>query len=381
MMGQPPPGLPLSASQYAHVLWLMDMALYASLAFIAVLVVIKVVQMVLGQFRPRVSVTYNSGDRKIAPAGLTLLEISRLSRVPHASMCGGRARCSTCRVQVLNGLEFLEPPARTSKWPSNVPGSTPLTSGLPARCAHAPTFRWSRWCRRLKALRGTSSLDRYQTGVERDITIMFVDIRGFTRFSDGRLPYDIVFILNQYLGRMSDAIIAKGGYVDKFMGDGIMALFGMETGEAAGARAALAAAAGVSKAVAELNKGHVADLSEPMRIGIGIHTGECILGRIGSSALHEAGDRITALGDTVNTASRLEGHSKSLGVEVVVSQSTLDAAGIAADQAELTSVEVRGKEQTVPCLALKRPTILRACSAATNQPGRDIRQHRQIMPH
>jgi class 3 adenylate cyclase len=167
------------------------------------------------------------------------------------------------------------------------------------------------------------------------------------------MPYDIVFILNQYLGRMSDAIIAEGGYVDKFMGDGILALFGMETDETAGARAALAAAAGISKAVAELNKGQVADLSDPMRIGIGIHTGECILGRIGSSALHEAGDRITALGDTVNTASRLEGHSKSLGVEVVVSQSTLDAAGIAADQAELTSVEVRGKEQTVPCLAVE----------------------------
>jgi adenylate cyclase len=215
----------------------------------------------------------------------------------------------------------------------------------------------------------TSSLDRYQTGVERNVTIMFVDIRGFTRFSEGRMPYDIVFILNQYLGRMSDAIIAEGGYVDKFMGDGILALFGMETDETAGARAALAAAAGISKAVAELNKGQVADLSDPMRIGIGIHTGECILGRIGSSALHEAGDRITALGDTVNTASRLEGHSKSLGVEVVVSQSTLDAAGIAADQAELTSVEVRGKEQTVPCLALESANDL-ARLLGSNEPAR-----------
>jgi adenylate cyclase len=188
---------------------------------------------------------------------------------------------------------------------------------------------------------------------------MFVDIRGFTRFSEGRLPYDIVFILNQYLGRMSDAIIAKGGYVDKFMGDGIMALFGMETGEAAGARAALAAAAGISKAVAELNKGHVADLVRAHAHWNWHSHRRVHLGASAASALHEAGDRITALGDTVNTASRLEGHSKSLGVEVVVSQSTLDAAGIAADQAELSSVEVRGKEN--PCLAwrCKRPTILR----------------------
>jgi adenylate cyclase len=366
--GQPPPGLPLSASQFAQILWLMDVALYASLAFIAVLAAIKVVQTVFGRFRPRVAVTYNSGERKIAPAGLTLLEISRLSRVPHASMCGGRARCSTCRVQVINGLEFLEPPGPDEQ------------RALERAGINAPDIRLACQVRPLadlsvvtlvpaaRAVR-TSSLDRYQTGVERNVTIMFVDIRGFTRFSEGRMPYDIVFILNQYLGRMSDAIIAEGGYVDKFMGDGILALFGMETDETAGARAALAAAAGISKAVAELNKGQVADLSDPMRIGIGIHTGECILGRIGSSALHEAGDRITALGDTVNTASRLEGHSKSLGVEVVVSQSTLDAAGIAADQAELTSVEVRGKEQTVPCLAVENANDL-ARLLGSNEPAR-----------
>jgi adenylate cyclase len=317
--GQPPPGLPLSASQYAHVLWLMDMALYASLAFIAVLVVIKAVQMVLGQFKPRVSVTYNSGDRKTAPAGLTLLEISRLSRVPHASMCGGRARCSTCRVQVLNGLEFLERPGPDEQMALERAGIDAPDIRLACQVRPRADLSVVTLVPAAESAARYTSLDRYQTGVERDITIMFVDIRGFTRFSDGRLPYDIVFILNQYLGRMSDAIIAKGGYVDKFMGDGIMALFGMETGEAAGARAALAAAAGVSKAVAELNKGHVADLSEPMRIGIGIHTGECILGRIGASAHHEAGDRITALGDAVNTASRLEGHSKTLGVELVVS--------------------------------------------------------------
>jgi adenylate cyclase len=198
---------------------------------------------------------------------------------------------------------------------------------------------------------------------------MFVDIRGFTRFSDGRLPYDIVFILNQYLGRMSDAIIAEGGYVDKFMGDGIMALFGMEARQAAGARAALAAAAGISKAVAELNKGHAADLSEPMRIGIGIHTGECILGRIGASAHHEAGDRITALGDAVNTASRLEGHSKTLGVELVVSQTTLNAAGITPDKTDLTRVEVRGKEESVSCLAVQNAVDI-AVTLDTNIPAK-----------
>ena len=108
--GTPPPGLPLPPDQYAELIGLMDAALYLTLAVIGLLAAIKAVQLVLSNMKDKVSITYNRAETRTAPEGLTLLEISRLSRIPHASVCGGRARCSTCRVQVVNGLEHLAPP-------------------------------------------------------------------------------------------------------------------------------------------------------------------------------------------------------------------------------------------------------------------------------
>jgi adenylate cyclase len=197
-----------------------------------------------------------------------------------------------------------------------------------------------------------TSRDKYAHGVEQIVTLMFIDIRGFTQFSEGRLPYDVVHILNHYMGRMSEEITANSGYVDKFMGDGIMAIFGMDDAQGHGAASALRAAVEVSNAVDELNRVHKADLSEPFRIGIGIHTGEAILGRIGTSKAHSAGERITALGDTVNTASRLEALTKQLQVEIVVSQSTLQTANIGENGLDMENYEIRGREDTISGISL-----------------------------
>jgi adenylate cyclase len=350
--GAPPAGLPLPQEQYSQLVALMDTALYLTLAVIALLATIKVIQVVLGNMKDKVRVTYNRAETRSAPEGLTLLEISRLSRIPHASVCGGRARCSTCRVQVVSGLEHLA-----------LPG-TDEARALQRAGIQSPDIRLACQVRP----RGDLSVitlvpagadvrpvrqDNYSAGVDRVVTVMFIDLRGFTRFSEGRLPYDVVFILNQYLAGISAAIAANGGYVDKFMGDGIMALFGMEGAARDGARAALRAVADIARAVDEVNSAHVADMAQPMRYGIGIHTGEAILGRVGSSRSHSAGDRVTALGDTVNTASRLESLSKELGVEAVVSKATLIAAEVSMNGLVLTPVEVRGRSGTVDCLKIK----------------------------
>lgn len=355
--GEVPEGLPLAASQYATLLWLMDMALYGSLAFIGVLVTVKLVQLTRLKLLPKVAVTYNNQVTRTVPAGMTLLEISRMARVPHASMCGGKARCSTCRVQVLHGSEALQPPGDEELRALKRAGIT--SPHIRLACQVRPRSDLS--VITLVAAAGRSvraGPDRYAAGVERTVTIMFVDIRGFTRFSEGRLPYDVLFILNQYLERMSDQIIRHGGYVDKFMGDGILAVFGMETDSAAGANSALLAAASLSAVLDDLNGLHEDELAEPLRIGIGIHTGECILGRVGASNHHEAGDRITVLGDTVNTASRLEASSKELGVEAVISVEALTAAGRAVDTARLVTIEVRGRVGKVECLPLASARLL-----------------------
>jgi adenylate cyclase len=357
--GEVPEGLPLAASQYATVLWLMDVALYMSLAFIGMLLTIKLVQLTRLKLLPKVAVTYNNQITRTVPAGMTLLEISRVARVPHASMCGGKARCSTCRVQVLHGMEALLPPGEEELRALKRAGIT--SPHIRLACQVRPRSDLS--VITLVAATGRSGRtgpDKYAAGVERTVTIMFVDIRGFTRFSEGRLPYDVLFILNQYLERMSEQIIRHGGYVDKFMGDGILAVFGMETDAATGARSALAAASGLSTVLDELNSLHEDELADPLRIGIGIHTGECILGRVGASRNHEAGDRITVLGDTVNTTSRLETSSKELGVEAVISVETLTAAGRAADKTALVTIEVRGRTGTVDCLPLVSARLLDA---------------------
>ena len=132
---------------------------------------------------------------------------------------------------------------------------------------------------------------------------MFADIRGFTALSEGRLPYDVVFILNRYFA--ADRAVrsrAPAGESTNFIGDGVMALFGIESGAVEGCREALAAARLMSQRMGELNASLRAEVDQPLRIGIGIHAGPVIIGEMG----YGAASSITAIGDAVNTASRLD---------------------------------------------------------------------------
>lgn len=338
---------PLVSEQYTTIVRIMDMALYASLALIAAVVLIKAGQWVTAGFKPKVSVVYNNTITKTAPAGLTLLEISREAGIPHASVCGGRARCSTCRVKIVSGGENLLPADAQELKVLSRAGIDSADVRLACQIRPRDQISIIPLVPAGRATDRRSSRDKYAHGVEQIVTLMFIDIRGFTKFSEGRLPYDVVHLLNQYMGRMSEVITSHSGYVDKFMGDGIMAIFGMEDETGHGAANALRAAIEISNALDELNQAHQGTLSEPLCIGIGIHTGEAILGRIGTSKAHTAGERITALGDTVNTASRLEALTKQLQKEIVVSQSTLQTANL--DQASLAmeTYEIRGREDTI----------------------------------
>jgi len=343
---------PFSNEQFSTIATIMDIAMYASLALIAAVVLIKAGQWISAGLKPKVTVTYNNAITKTAPAGLTLLEISRETGIPHASVCGGRARCSTCRVQIISGGEGLQPADAHELKVLNRAGINSPDVRLACQIRPRDTISVVPLVPAGRVADKQSSRDKYAHGVEQVVTLMFIDIRGFTKFSEGRLPYDVVHILNHYMGRMSEEITAHSGYVDKFMGDGIMAIFGMDDANGHGAANALRAAIEVSKAMDELNRIHEADLSEPLRIGIGIHTGEAILGRIGTSKAHSAGERITALGDTVNTASRLEALTKQLQVEVVVSQTTLENANIDESGMAMEAYEIRGREDTISGISL-----------------------------
>jgi adenylate cyclase len=138
---------------------------------------------------------------------------------------------------------------------------------------------------------------------------------------------------------MGHAVEAAGGRIDKFIGDGVMALFGLDTGVEAGCREALAAARDMAERMEILNRALVHDISEPLRIGIGIHTGPAIVGEMG----YGTAVSITAVGDSVNTASRIESLTKTYACQLVVSEAVVLRAGIDLADAPRHEIEIRGR--------------------------------------
>jgi adenylate cyclase len=283
------------------------------------------------------------GDRKRVdmPTGLSVLEMSRIAGIPHASVCGGRGRCSTCRVRVGGPDRAKLPPASPEEQkvlarvgaPENVrlacqlrppPGRYRITPLLPPGSGPVEAYR-----RQPQA-----------HGGERYVAILFADIRGFTSISEGRLPYDVVFLLNRYFRATGQAVQAAGGRLDKFIGDGVMAIFGLDREPEIACREALDGARRMSLALEELNEALSGDLDQPLRIGIGLHAGPAIVGEMG----FERVSSLTAIGDTVNTASRLEALTKDFKAELVVSQELLDRAGIDLPDAPLHDVDIRGRQ-------------------------------------
>lgn len=302
-----------------------------------------------------VRLNYASGRTVVAHPGLTVLDISRLNNIPHASVCGGRGRCSTCRVRIVGPDSATLPPPDAAEQrvlsrfgaPANVrlacqlrppPGEYRVAPLLPAGAQPSDAYS------------GT----KLSLGGERMIAVMFVDLRGFTAFSEKRLPYDVVFILNRYFRAVGQAIEDAGGRVDKFIGDGVMALFGLDVDGARAARQSLDAARRIALAIGDFNESLTGEIDEPLRIGIGIHAGPAIVGDLG----HGRATTLTAIGDTVNTASRLEAQSKDFAAQLVVSQDLLDLAGVKLDVGERHEVEVRGREERLRVHVVKEAALL-----------------------
>ena len=179
------------------------------------------------------------------------------------------------------------------------------------------------------------------------MTVLFADIRNFTSMSESLNPHEVVEMLNAYFSRVCEPILAQGGTVDKFIGDAVMAVFGSPALQADHARRALRAALAMAEKAREFrawmekrfpNRG----LSD-FRIGIGVHTGEAVVGNIGSPQRFE----FTAIGDTVNTASRLEGLTKELGWTIVASSGTIAAAGPGVVTGGREELRVKGRREAV----------------------------------
>lgn len=282
--------------------------------------------------------TYPGGRRVPVLDGMTILDASRSAGIPHASLCGGRGRCSTCRSRISPNSPRLPTPTAEEARVLRRVGAPP---NVRLACQLRPNVNLTV----VPLLPSTATpadgflQQPYVQGREQDVAILFADLRGFTRFSEHRLPYDVVFVLNQYFAAMGDAVAGAGGYLDKFIGDGVMALFGLTSGPEHGCREALAAALEMSRALDRLNETLANDLREPLRIGIGIHVGHVIVGEMG----HGRAKSLTAIGDAVNTASRLESLTKELGAQLIVSADTSERAGVDLSKFPRHEIEVRGR--------------------------------------
>jgi len=325
------------------------------------------------QSGPKISISYVGGPTvKVAP-GPTLLEISRMHKLPHASVCGGRARCSTCRVRIDEGAESLPAPA----FPEAVTlGSISAPPNVRLACQVRPqsSITVTRLLRPgSTGPEGADLLESDSGGVERPMAVMMLDMRDFTRLSEKKLPYDVVFFLNEFFAATGSAINLHGGWIDKFLGDGLIAVFGQRHGVEAGCRQALRAARAIDLALDYVNAKLEIELGRPLQVGMGIDAGPLLLGRIGFG---ESVD-LTVVGTAVNVASRLETLAKEKGMQIVLSRAVARYAGWEPSDEFMTTVPVRGVQEPIEVIGIDRGRNLPASILAfgdgedekTSKPG------------
>lgn len=277
-----------------------------------------------------------------------ILEASLRAGIPHTHICGGSARCSTCRVLIVEGLEFcsprtspetelakklqLEPQVRLA-CQTQIAGGKVILRRLAIDSEDLETFN--------NQVAGKSNAN--PVGKEKKIAILFADIRGFTPFAESLLPYDVIYVLNRYFQKMGYVINRNGGMINNYMGDGFMALFGLENPDKA-AHQAVRAGIEMLEEIETLNPYFETLYNHRLRIGIGVHCGWAVVGNLGASK----SQTVTAIGDAVNLASRIESANKKVGTNFLISEETYEEVKELAIVNRRVLVEIPGKSGEYP---------------------------------
>ena len=288
-----------------------------------------------------IQVQYTDGTSLYISKGSSLLEASQKAGKYHESVCGGRGRCTTCRVRVTSSLSELPKP---NKIELAVINRLEFDQSLRLACQLRPEANIE-----INPLIKLANKDRQNlrfsnqenlSGVEKETVIMFCDLRGFTSLSESRMPFDVVFILNKYFKLVTDAVEENKGRVDKFIGDGVMAIFDKDETISRNCKNGLKGAAKITELLNELNDELSNENIDPLRLGIGIHCGNAIIGKMG----YGDASSDTAIGDTVNVASRLEQLTKDYSCQLMFSSTVAEKAQV--DKSKLNSVKtkIRGKK-------------------------------------
>ncbi len=250
----------------------------------------------------------------------TILQASLRAGIPHAHACGGKARCSTCRVLILEGLEHCNPRnAKEKKLAERLHFGSKIRLACQTRITDNVKLRRPvldeidvELTSQIKAGATPSSV-----GEEKQIAILFADIRGYTSFAEALPPYDVIHVLSRYFHLMGKVITHQGGYISDYIGDGIMALFGIDN-PAEAALQAVKAGVEMLATVEKLNPYLETMYKKSFQIRIGVHYGEVVVGTIGVANMK----KLAAIGDAVNFASRIEAANKEMGTEFLISEDT-----------------------------------------------------------
>jgi adenylate cyclase len=298
--------------------------------------------------RDAVRITYPGGRVVAAPTGFSVLETSHWAGIPHASACGGRGRCSTCRIELLAGAESA-PAASPEELETLQRVKAPMSVRL--ACQLRPTGDLSVAPLVPVAVSAPGTAAAYGEGQERLVTALFVDLRDSTRFSAGRLPFDAFFVIDRYVQRVTAAVEAQGGEVTSVAGDGIMALFGVQSDPSTGARNALRALGAIWDSVDSISRDLAGELERPLAFGIGVHVSVAAVW----TAQMFGRPSLQFLGEAGNVAARLEAATKDLRCVCVVSQAVFAAAGAAIPpEVGREELEVRGLDGATFSVAVLR---------------------------
>lgn len=250
--------------------------------------------------------------------GDTLLACSLSAGLPLVHACGGQAKCSTCRVMILEGADRLSEPTADER-----AMSARLRFPAGVRLACQTRIHGEVAARRLVTDIEDQALVEEEfdeagprsLGEEKRLAILFCDIRNFTAFAESHPAYDVIHILNRWYARADEAVRAAHGRIDNVMGDGFLALFG-ETHPATASRDAVRAAVSLVRTATGMSPWVESQFGSGFRVGCGIHAGDVVLGTVGADGAR----RLTAIGDAVNLASRVEAETKAAGVDILVTQ-------------------------------------------------------------
>ncbi|MGH2522266.1 MAG: adenylate/guanylate cyclase domain-containing protein [Anaerolineales bacterium] len=287
---------------------------------------------------------YYQSDEKVVETDTTtsILQTSLNNGILHTHVCGGNAKCSTCRVLILDGLENCSFPRNEKE--QKMADRRNFSPNV--RLACQTTLHGDVTLRRLVLDdEDVTLVDQEITGAaprsvgeDRYLAILFSDVRNFTAFSEAHLPYDVIHVLNRYFNRVGAIINAHNGMIDNFMGDGIMALFGMRE-SANPTLDAVRAGLEMLKAVEAMQPYFEAQFKTNFRIGIGLHYGEVVLGAVGTGERR----RLTAVGDAVNLASRVESANKEAETEFLISESAYEQVGDCVTLGKHFDLSIKGK--------------------------------------